>query len=104
MKLKHILPAAAALCFIAALASANTTSYWTQAGVPYFYKGKFSGTALTDSGRIILGTKIDKLFSPTEPYLWSAAYDSKGFLWAGSGHKAILYRIGNEPAILLSKR
>ncbi|MFA6451047.1 MAG: hypothetical protein WCX65_16345, partial [bacterium] len=81
---------------IAAPAFANTTSYWTQAGIPQFYKGKFSGTALTDDGRIVLGSKIDRLYTSTEPYLWSLVYDAKGALWAGSGNKAILYKIDKK--------
>jgi len=87
---------AACLILMAAPALANTTSFWSQAGIPQFYKGKFKGTALTDDGRIVLGMKTDKIFSPTEPYLWSLTFGRNGELWAGSGNKAILYRIDSK--------
>jgi hypothetical protein len=87
-------PAALALlCLFSATALANTTSLWTQAGVAHFYKGKYSGTALTADGYVVLGDKTDTVFTTTEPFLWALAYDSRGDLWAGSGNKAILYRI-----------
>lgn len=98
--MKYLRTALAALALLLLLFSAdafaNGTSFWTQAGVPQFYKGKFDGAALTDDGRIVLGTKIDKLFSTTEPYLWDVTYDAKGALWAGSSNKAILYRIDTK--------
>lgn len=105
MRFHRIIAPALALCLTAAAALANTTSYWTQAGIPQFYKGNFDGAALTSDGEITLGSKTETVFSTTEPYLWSLAYDSKGTLWAGSGNKAILYRIGpdnksDEAAIL----
>jgi len=52
--------------------------------------------ALTDLGLLVLGTKIDKIFNTTEPYIWALTYDTKGTLWAGSGNKAILYRIDKK--------
>ncbi len=106
MKSTKIFVAAFALCALCSTALANTTSYWSQAGVAQFYKGKFTGTALTDTGLITLGVKMEQTFSTPEPNLWAAAYDNKGDLWAGSGNKAILYRIrsgkgeGEEVAIL----
>lgn len=77
-------------------ATANTTSYWNQAGIENFFNGKFEGTALTDDGRVMLGYKMNKKFETTEPYIWDIEYDSKGNLWAGSGNKGILYRIDKD--------
>ncbi|HOO57395.1 MAG TPA: hypothetical protein PLN69_11265 [bacterium] len=97
MKLSRVISAAACMLLFAAGAIANTTSFWTQAGVPQFYQGEFDGTALTDEGSIVLGRKMDTVFESTEPYIWDIAADGKGFLWAGSGNKAILYKIGEQP-------
>ncbi len=93
--------AAAAIAILSVVLScvaavANTTSYWKQAGSDMFFKGKFNGTALTEDGRVSLGYKMEKLVTSTEPYFWSMTYDNKGVLWAGSGNKAILYRIDKK--------
>ncbi|MFC1474615.1 hypothetical protein ACFLQK_01100 [bacterium] len=74
-------------------AAANTTSYWTQAGIERFYHGQFFGTALTQDGRVTLGFKMEEALKSTEPYFWSMVYDSRGTLWAGSGNKAILFKV-----------
>jgi len=75
---------------------ANTTSFWKQAGIERFYLGTFNGTALTEDGRIVLGHQVQEEFKSAEQYLWSLAYDNKGNLWAGSGNKAILYKIDRK--------
>ncbi|HOX27539.1 MAG TPA: hypothetical protein PLQ76_00135 [bacterium] len=78
---------------ISASAAANTTSFWKYSGINQFYRGKYNGTALTSDGRVAVGVKTDEVFTTTEPFLWTAAYDSKGALWLGSGNKAILFRL-----------
>lgn len=90
--------AALSLALCCAAATANTTSYWMQAGSDLFFKGKFNGTALTEDGRVALGYKMEKLVTSTEPYFWSMIYDSRGTLWAGSGNKAIIYKVEKDGA------
>ena len=51
MKLRRTALAALFTILLAAPALANTTSFWTQAGVPQFYKGKFSKGKICDHKR-----------------------------------------------------
>ncbi|MFH1540227.1 MAG: hypothetical protein ABIH66_14830 [bacterium] len=77
----------------AAAAGATQSGIWTQAGVEAFYNGKFNATALTSEGAIVLAPEITNELSTPEPFIWSISLDPHGNLWAGTGMKAILYRI-----------
>lgn len=81
------------ILLFSAATPATQSGIWTQAGVQSFYHGKFNATALTNEGAIVLAPEINEELTTPEPYMWSIALDLHGNLWAGTGMKAILYRI-----------
>jgi WD40 repeat protein len=93
---------AVALAVCATLSFAATTTTWEMNGYQDFLRGRLSGLSLTRDGRLILGPKLDTLFSSDQPEIWSVAQGSDGSLYLGTGHRGRVYKVdpsGNSTLI-----
>lgn len=72
---------------------AATTATWEMNGYQDFLRGRLSGLSLTRDGRLVLGPKIDTVFSSDQPEIWSVARASDGSLYLGTGNRGRLYKI-----------
>ncbi len=75
---------------------AATTTTWEMNGYQDFLRGRLNGLSLTRDGRLILGPKIETVFSSDQPEIWSVAQASDGSLYVGTGHRGRLYKV--DPA------
>lgn len=82
-----------ALAITVAVAQAATTAVWELAGYNDFLRGKLTGLSLNRDGRLALAPKLDTVFSPDQPQLWSLVRAADGTLYAGTGHRGRVYRI-----------
>ena len=65
--------------------SAVDTRFWQQDEQSDFEKGSLSKLSLRSDGRLFLAPEIQEIFDSSTPYLWTAASDSKGNLYAAGG-------------------
>src|SRR5271154_1946873 len=78
---------------LAGPAFAATTATWEMNGYQDFLRGRLNGLSLTRDGRLVLGPKLNTLFSSDQPEIWSIAQASDGSLYLGTGHRGRLYKI-----------
>jgi len=74
----------AAFCVISP-AFAVETRFWQQGDFADFSQGSLKNLSLRSDGRLTLGPVVKELFDTSTPYLWAAAQDSKGNVYAGGG-------------------
>ncbi len=89
---------AAALMLPAGPARAVSPVLWTTETYDDFDKGKPEGAAVAGTGELLLApalrsVRVPPLDSSGDPFLWSAALDSKGTLYVGGGSGGRVYRV-----------
>jgi hypothetical protein len=67
-----------------------------------FIKGKFDGVSLGRDGRLSLAPKLDTFFTSEQPVIWSVVAGPDGALYAATGHRGRIFRIGaaGEPRLV----
>lgn len=88
--------AAAFFLVAAAIASGATTATWEMNGYQDFLRGRMSGLALTHDGRLVLGPKLDTLFTSDQPEIWSIARGPGGSLYVGTGNRGRLFQLDSS--------
>jgi hypothetical protein len=88
---RRSLPALAAL--ISTSVFAATTATWEMNTYQDFLRGRMSGLSLTRDGRLMLGPKLETLFTSDQPEIWSIAAAPDGSLYLGTGNRGRVYRI-----------
>jgi hypothetical protein len=84
-------PLAALAC--CAVSFAATTQTWEMNGYQDFLRGRMQGLSLTRDGRLIVGPKLDTLFTSDQPQIWSIAQSPDGALYLGTGNRGRLYKV-----------
>ncbi|HEY3739354.1 MAG TPA: hypothetical protein VGL53_05895 [Bryobacteraceae bacterium] len=74
-------------------ALAATTEVWEMNAYNDFIRGKLTGLSLNRDGKLALAPKLEQVFAPDQPQLWSLARASDGSLYVGTGHRGRVYRI-----------
>jgi hypothetical protein len=59
-------------------AMSSGTATWEMNGYQDFLRGRMSGLSLTRDGRLVLGPKLDTLFTSDQPEIWSVARHRTG--------------------------
>ena len=89
--------AAARALFLTAIAAgislAATTATWEINGYQDFLRGRMSGLSITRDGRLILGPKLDTIFSSDQAEIWSVATAPDGSLYLGTGNRGRLLKV-----------
>jgi hypothetical protein len=62
-------------------------------GYQDFLRGRMSGLAVTHEGRLVLGPKLDTLFTSDQPEIWSVARGADGSLYLGTGNRGRLFKL-----------
>ncbi|HSP69965.1 MAG TPA: hypothetical protein VLN48_19720 [Bryobacteraceae bacterium] len=70
-----------------------TTATWEMNGYPDFLRGRMSGLSLTRDGRLVLGPKLDTLFTSDQAEIWSVARAPDGSLYLGTGNRGRLFKL-----------
>src|SRR5258706_10053998 len=81
-----------ALAFAGAAWGATSTA-WEMNNYADFIRGRFQGVSLTRDGRVTTGPRLDPVFAPDDPVVWTVAAAPDGMLYAGTGHQGRVYRI-----------
>ena len=89
-----IRPLLATAALVAALPIfAATTATWEMNSYQDFLRGRLNGLSLTRDGRLVLGPKLDTLFTSDQPQIWAVATAPDGSLYVGTGNRGRLFRI-----------
>ena len=95
-KLKVILAGAAVL--LPWVAAASGTTAWELGSWSDFIRGRFRGVSLSREGRLSLAPKVENVFTSDQPVIWALAEASDGTLYAATGNRGRVYRIGRDGA------
>ncbi|MBV8553851.1 MAG: hypothetical protein JOY54_21335 [Acidobacteriaceae bacterium] len=85
-----------ALCSIAGVLSAATTTDWQIAGFNDFLKGRLSGLSLSVDGTLQLGPSVRWEARLNQPALWSLTAARDGNMYAATGHQGKVFRISSD--------
>ncbi|HXB68038.1 MAG TPA: hypothetical protein VNY05_07335 [Candidatus Acidoferrales bacterium] len=72
------------------------TATWEMNSYNDFVRGRFAGISLSREGRLSLSPKVETIFTSDQPVIWSVAQAPDGTLYAATGHRGRLYRIGRD--------
>ncbi|MGI8770279.1 MAG: hypothetical protein ACR2JE_02470 [Acidobacteriaceae bacterium] len=78
---------------------AQGTKFWNQSHFEEFEKGRPAGVAIASDGHLEAGPTVKQIATTPSTYIWSAAADSHGNAYAGTGSPATVLRIGADGQI-----
>ncbi len=85
------------LAFFALLFSsilfAESTRTWVQSTYEDYEKGSARGVAINSDGGLTLAPAFDALYTSPSAYLWDAAADAEGNIYAAAGSPARVYKV-----------
>jgi len=96
LSMRHFAGAAALLAAFAPSLFPSGTATWEMNSYADFVRGRFEGISLSREGRLSLSPKVETLFTSDQPVIWSVAQASDGTLYAATGHRGRVYRIGRD--------
>jgi hypothetical protein len=80
------------------IAMASSTTAWEMGSWSDFIRGRFQGVSLSREGRLSLSPKVETVFSSDQPVIWAVAEAPDGTLYAATGNRGRVYRIGRDGA------
>jgi hypothetical protein len=72
---------------------AVTPQFWEIRTYDDFRKGKLTNLSLTSDDELMLAPRFDMLFNTEQTLVWSAAADSKGNVYLGTGHEGKVFKV-----------
>src|SRR5213593_2056170 len=66
--------------------------FWELRTYDDFRKGKLTNVSLTSDDQLILAPAFGVVFNTEQPLVWSAAADSKGNVYLGTGHDGKIFK------------
>ena len=78
---------------LSSLAFAESTRTWVQTTYDDYEKGTAHGVAINSDGRLTLAPEFKDLYTTPSTYIWDAAADAQGNVYAAAGSPARVYRI-----------
>ncbi len=84
-----------ALCglLLSSLAFAESTRTWVQTTYEDYEKGSAHGVAINSNGSLTLAPEFTALYTSPSTYIWDAAADAEGNVYAAAGSPARVYKI-----------
>jgi len=97
---RRCLPSAAAAILLGLVLILSTSPVhavgarsWKQRERVDFEQGEPHGVALTAEGPVRLGARLERLFEPEQPYVWSVSAGERGPIYVSGGNEGVVYRI-----------
>jgi len=83
----------ACVLLLSSCAAGATTATWELNGYQDFLRGRMSGLSITRDGHLILGPKLETVFSSDQAQIWSLATAADGSLYLGTGNRGRLLKV-----------
>jgi len=77
-------------------AEGASTTTWEMNNYRDFIRGRFTGVSLSREGRLALAPRLETVLDSDQPVVWSIVEAPGGTLFAATGHRGRVYRIGKE--------
>jgi outer membrane protein assembly factor BamB len=91
---RGVAAATVVLALIAAVpTSAVTSRLWKQRDRADFEAGEPQGVSLSVEGPLRLGSRLELVFEPDQPYIWALAFGPRGEIYAAGGNNGVVYRL-----------
>ena len=94
--MRQLTCSAALIALLAPCLFPSGTATWEMNSYSDFVRGRFEGISLSREGRLSLSPKVETVFTSDQPVIWSVAQASDGTLYAATGHRGRVYRIGRD--------
>ena len=72
---------------------AVTPQFWEIRTYDDFRKGKLTNLSLTGDDELVLAPRFDMVYNTEQTLIWSAAADSKGSVYLGTGHDGKIFKV-----------
>src|SRR3954465_14583529 len=94
-KTSFLKPFVLIMCFFVSgvVIFASNTNIWSTTSRTELLKGDSKGVSISDSGMISLAPKLDNLYDTSQAFIWSAAVDSGGTAYLGTGHDGKIFKV-----------
>ncbi|MDP9113771.1 MAG: hypothetical protein M3O20_08825, partial [Acidobacteriota bacterium] len=86
----------ACVLLAASFAVGATTATWEINGYQDFLRGRMGGLSITRDGRLIMGPKVDTIFSSDQAQIWSVAPAPDSSLYLGTGNRGRLLKLDSS--------
>jgi len=96
LSMRHFASSAALFAALAPSLFPSGTATWEMTSYADFVRGRFDGISLSREGRLSLAPKVETVFTSDQPVVWSVAQGADGTLYAATGHRGRIYRIGRD--------
>jgi hypothetical protein len=83
----------ACVLLLTSFAAGATTATWELNGYQDFLRGRMSGLSITRDGHLILGPKLETVFSSDQAQIWTVATAPDGSLYLGTGNRGRLLKV-----------
>lgn len=95
MHLNHLRGALLALSFVAVCSTIGgaTPGFWQAATQADFLRGDLEHLALDEHGRVMLGPRLERVYDPGVPFIWTAVEGRDGDLFLGTGNDGRVFRV-----------
>jgi len=90
---RFVLAVVTVLAFCSPAAFAGGTAFWQMDTFAEFARGKLTGISLSREGRLSLAPRLREVFSSDQALVWTAAGDSAGNVYLGTGHSGKVYKL-----------
>ncbi len=80
----------------AGVCPAATTATWELHSYQDFLRGRMSGLSITRDGRLILGPRVETVFSSDQAQVWSLAQAPDGSTYLGTGNRGRLIKVAAD--------
>lgn len=74
----------------------SSPAVWEMSSFAEFVKGRFQNVALSRGGQISVAQRFETVFEGTEPYIWCVAQTPGGEIYAGTGNRGQVYKLGTD--------
>jgi len=95
---KRVVTLAALALLLRCAAMASSITAWEMGSWNDFIHGRFQGTSLSREGRLSLAPKVETVFDSDQTAVWAMAEAPDGTLYAATGNRGRVYRIGRDGA------
>src|ERR1041384_4729628 len=74
-------------------AHAGQPAVWETSGRTELLRGDARGVSISDTGVLMLASKLNEVFNTQQTYIWSSVVDSQGNVFLGTGHDGKIYKV-----------
>lgn len=98
MPVNHLRGGLVALSLVAVCSTiaGATPGFWQAATQADFLRGDLEHLALDEHGRVTLGPRVERVYDPAVPFVWTAIDGPNGDVYLGTGNDGRVFRVDRD--------